>query len=625
MVLNALRAAVETHRLVNLTGPLGVGKTWLASGLTDAARVDVDGPDGLAALGPALKALTSLTSLMEPADSADPADCTEPADCTDGADLNEAEAVPRRTLVIDSVDGALRRDAVLAALQDAGLAAARPGAWQAGAAAQGRGSVVVVSRRPILADARWADSGAVAVTVRPACDGRMALQTEGLDDPEGRAVTARFSGGIPLLAAAVRRALASGVPASSPGAVADAVAGEILDRLGRELPGRRGKHALRLLATVWSGDEQLLPGGPDRYASLAALSIVDRDALGLRIVEPYRTVLELAYRWRKPEAHRTVRTRALGYRLALLDRNRERTRLRGRADREDREERAALAEQGLFLSGDPLLRTELFPAAEPSVRVGTARDDDAGDIGRLMRGWALRSGFDPRRCDRLTERWAADDISAFHIARDRDGRAIGLASLIPIGERTVDGMEPLVQQHSGTLAGGGLFLGAAHCPAPAVRARLLRYVLRQAVDGERLIVSTASPDYQALVRGLGFRVHGGIRDDVYRCGRPPEVYSNDFTASALPWWLGRITDGGRSPGETPARAVPHLSPMELRILLDYASGMTLASAARRAGVSPHTAKDYLKRAKSKYLLAGRPAYTKIDLAQRVREDGLDSL
>lgn len=50
--------------------------------------------------------------------------------------------------------------------------------------------------------------------------------------------------------------------------------------------------------------------------------------------------------------------------------------------------------------------------------------------------------------------------------------------------------------------------------------------------------------------------------------------------------------------------------------------MTLKSAARRAGVSPNTAKDYLNRVKSKYRLAGRPAYTKIDLAHRVREDGL---
>ncbi|MFE3324308.1 response regulator [Streptomyces sp. NPDC059176] len=67
---------------------------------------------------------------------------------------------------------------------------------------------------------------------------------------------------------------------------------------------------------------------------------------------------------------------------------------------------------------------------------------------------------------------------------------------------------------------------------------------------------------------------------------------------------------------------PRLSPKELEVLLGYASGLTLKTTARRAGISPHTAKYYLDRVKDKYRQAGRPAYTKIDLAQRVREDGL---
>ncbi|WP_276204481.1 hypothetical protein [Streptomyces prasinus] len=37
----------------------------------------------------------------------------------------------------------------------------------------------------------------------------------------------------------------------------------------------------------------------------------------------------------------------------------------------------------------------------------------------------------------------------------------------------------------------------------------------------------------------------------------------------------------------------------------------------------HTAKDYLDRVKTKYRQAGRPAYTKIDLARLMREDSLD--
>ena len=50
--------------------------------------------------------------------------------------------------------------------------------------------------------------------------------------------------------------------------------------------------------------------------------------------------------------------------------------------------------------------------------------------------------------------------------------------------------------------------------------------------------------------------------------------------------------------------------------------MTLDAAARRTGIRPATAKHYLERIKQKYRSAGRPTYTKLDLATRVREDGL---
>jgi hypothetical protein len=44
---------------------------------------------------------------------------------------------------------------------------------------------------------------------------------------------------------------------------------------------------------------------------------------------------------------------------------------------------------------------------------------------------------------------------------------------------------------------------------------------------------------------------------------------------------------------------------------------------RKIGVSPRTAEDYLNRIKKKYEDVGRPARTKLELAQRLREDGLE--
>jgi two-component system, NarL family, nitrate/nitrite response regulator NarL len=67
---------------------------------------------------------------------------------------------------------------------------------------------------------------------------------------------------------------------------------------------------------------------------------------------------------------------------------------------------------------------------------------------------------------------------------------------------------------------------------------------------------------------------------------------------------------------------PRLSTREREVLLAYASGMTLNAAARHVGVRPETAKTYLDRVKAKYQALGRPTYTKDELAQRVREDGM---
>ena len=67
---------------------------------------------------------------------------------------------------------------------------------------------------------------------------------------------------------------------------------------------------------------------------------------------------------------------------------------------------------------------------------------------------------------------------------------------------------------------------------------------------------------------------------------------------------------------------PGLTPREREILIAYASGLTMSAAAHRVGIRAATARKYLERVKEKYTAAGRPTYTKLDLAARLREDGL---
>lgn len=66
---------------------------------------------------------------------------------------------------------------------------------------------------------------------------------------------------------------------------------------------------------------------------------------------------------------------------------------------------------------------------------------------------------------------------------------------------------------------------------------------------------------------------------------------------------------------------PALSTQELEALRCYAAGMPMKTVARKMGVAPDTAKQYIERVRVKYRRAGREADTKIDLFRRAIEDG----
>ncbi|MFE0643502.1 hypothetical protein ACFW2Y_18100 [Streptomyces sp. NPDC058877] len=476
------------HRLVNLTGPLGSGKTWMAARLGSAVRIPLDrtgAPEAIA------------DELAEP--SAD-------------------------VLVVDDAD----RSGDLVALRDV-----------LDRAGDERPSVVVLSRRPLRSTPGWTDAEVCTVPVRPLPDSDIdALATAaGIDSPAGRALVTSLAEGIPLLAESACRALHDGVPTDAPGAVADHVAGEIFLRLGRESPVRHWQDALRSLAAMGAGDEKMLGTGPEPFTVLAGLSLVTRTALGLALSSPYREVLELAHRWRRPVEHDALRNEAVRYRAAQLRTARTPT------------ERFRIVEQGLFLSGDPFVRRLLRPMAPSPATIRPVDTSDATEVeevGRLLHRWARHGGFHGRRSDRLVERWLSEGTADFVIARDPEERPVGVANLTVIRERTIAGVEPLLQQHAARFLCGeapaGLFIGAVHCPDPPVRAQILRHTLALAVRHGRTVASTASPDYQRLLNGLRFRPHGAVREDVHGSGRHPEVFSNDMSPGELPSWLDRLTE-----------------------------------------------------------------------------------
>jgi two-component system, NarL family, nitrate/nitrite response regulator NarL len=144
-------------------------------------------------------------------------------------------------------------------------------------------------------------------------------------------------------------------------------------------------------------------------------------------------------------------------------------------------------------------------------------------------------------------------------------------------------------------------------PDPAVNVRRLIHA------GHRVLVIDGSADLGMVARSLAAGAHGYL--------------TRDHDAAALARTLRVIVAGGTawSPGPTRAPGAkglgrPPLSEREHRLLMAYVSGLTLDSAARSLGISPETARTYLKRIKAKYHQVGRPAYTKLDLAQQVRAD-----
>ncbi|MDT3727631.1 hypothetical protein ROS62_23215 [Streptomyces sp. DSM 41972] len=503
MTPDSLREEVERHRLVNLTGPLGIGKSYLAARIPSASVVDLSRPGASETVSAALA------------------------------------GAAREILVLDNADGA------------PALAALEPVRTRRG----GRTApVLVVSRRSLLTRPGWTGTGVEPREV-PAWDDErirnLAVDAR-LHDARSQDLVVRLAAGNPLIAGAVCRALHTGAPPTAAGAVAHHVAREITDRLSRERPAGEWRDALPELATVRWGDEELLGTDPALFGTLGTLSVVTSTELGLGIAEPFRTVIETAHRWRRPATHRGTRSAALAHRQRLL------------AAEDTAEQRSRQAEGIMALSPDDVVREALFAGGSYEGTVHTAAADDADTVGALMHAWARSGGMDTRRTDRLVEQWLRDDPASFQLFRDGDGRAIGLASTLHVAEDTIDSVEPLLQQHTDRLLGrrerpAGWLLGAAYCPDRGAHSRLLRHLLRQVIAGGLLLtVSTPSPHYQGLLRALRFRRHGPATEDVYRCGRKPEIYSQDFGPQALPVWTEKLA-AVSPPAEAPQPPARHVA------------------------------------------------------------------
>ncbi|MFB4296221.1 DNA-binding response regulator [Actinomadura sp. NTSP31] len=87
--------------------------------------------------------------------------------------------------------------------------------------------------------------------------------------------------------------------------------------------------------------------------------------------------------------------------------------------------------------------------------------------------------------------------------------------------------------------------------------------------------------------------------------------------------LAAAGDAPAPPAAGPAPPCrPQFSEQELRTMRLWLGGLTRAAVARQMGISEHTVKQYLQRAREKYARAGRDASNRVALYREARRDGL---
>lgn len=150
-------------------------------------------------------------------------------------------------------------------------------------------------------------------------------------------------------------------------------------------------------------------------------------------------------------------------------------------------------------------------------------------------------------------------------------------------------------------------LGAA---APRVEDSVAALV----ASGIAVLLISAHDDARSIRAGLGAgalgfvpkRVSWDILQEALTTVASDELYLSVDLASIL----------------SAAVETPDLSPRESDALRLYASGLSMTAVARKMGISPHTAKEYLDRVRAKYGAVGRTARTRTELYAAARTDGI---
>ncbi|WP_433245487.1 response regulator transcription factor [Actinomadura nitritigenes] len=232
----------------------------------------------------------------------------------------------------------------------------------------------------------------------------------------------------------------------------------------------------------------------------------------------------------------------------------------------------------------------------PTRRVTVAVVDDHDVVLSGVRAWI---DGDPRPIEIVDTATSIDGLDP-HLAADVlviDPRTAGepafelIARLAAAGHRIV-----VFSQHAG-----------ADLARRAELAGARAFVRKESAEGQRRLV-------EAIL---------AVADDATGdpAGAAPGDTTGDAAGSAPGDAAGDAAGGASAPREaSPCR--PRFSEQELRTMRLWLGGLTRAAVARKMGISEHTVKQYLARAREKYARAGRDASNRLALYREARRDGL---
>ncbi len=141
--------------------------------------------------------------------------------------------------------------------------------------------------------------------------------------------------------------------------------------------------------------------------------------------------------------------------------------------------------------------------------------------------------------------------------------------------------------------------------------------IRELTAAGSVVVTYSTRDDPPLIREA---IRAGAHSYVRKSVDASEARKAIEAAAAGVRYTSRAHAAAMAADREPER--PELSGQEREVLRLYASGLTIASVARRLAIRSGTAKSYLDRVRDKYDAAGRSARTKMELRDRALEDGI---